>query len=367
MKVLQILLSSFGHNEIPMSIARSGKGDVEIATLDAGQGELRAATEELGIGLQPLAGRTVLSSTLRLRRLLRQTECDIVLAHGHHAGWYLALAKVGLRRPPVTVVARHHNLYHHLIRRRARVLIDRMTIRMVDAMIASSTSVGDTLMAEGCPRDRLFYATNGRSWDEPPDPVETEEQRKSRTAAIRVVAVGNIKEEKDYPTLIRAFARVIESGSDADLFIAGMGASAARAELEALALQCGVGDRVVFGGWCPDALAVMAAADVLVHSSMDEACPQAVYEAAGLGIPVVATWAGGIRDILGRYQDLVEPGDVEALAEAISEVLADLGVARDRAGRSAAEIRSAYGSDRCGESYLRACRRAHDRGTGSRR
>ena len=75
MKVLQILLSSFGHNEIPMSIARSGKGDVEIATLDAGQGELRVATEELGIGLQPLAGRTVLSSTLRLRRLLRQTEC----------------------------------------------------------------------------------------------------------------------------------------------------------------------------------------------------------------------------------------------------------------------------------------------------
>ena len=57
MKVLQIVPSSFGHNEIPLSIARSGKGDVEIATLDGGQGELRGAAEELGIRLQELAGR----------------------------------------------------------------------------------------------------------------------------------------------------------------------------------------------------------------------------------------------------------------------------------------------------------------------
>ena len=367
MKVLQVVPSSFGHNEISMSIARSGKGDVEIATLDAGHGELREAAEELGIGLQVLAGRTVLSSTRRLRRLLRQTECDVVLAHGHHAGWCLAVARIGLHRPPVTVVARHHNLYHHLARRRVRVLIDRMTVRIVDAVVASSTSVGDTLMAEGCPIGRLLYATNGRSWAKPPDPAEIAKHRESRTAAIRIVAVGNIKEEKDYPTLIRAFGRVIENGSDADLFIAGMGAASARAELEALAFRCGVGDRVVFGGWCPDALAVMAAADVVVHSSIDEASPQAVYEAAGLGIPVVATWAGGIRDILGRYQGLIEPGDAEGLAEAISEVLADLSAARERADRSAAEIRSVYGSDRCGESYLRACSRAHDRRTRGRR
>ena len=367
MKVLQIVPSSFGHNEIPLSIARSGKGDVEIATLDGGQGELRGAAEELGIRLQVLAGRMVWSSTRRLRRLLRQTDCDIVLAHGHHAGWCLAVARIGLRRPPVTVVARHHNLYHHLARRRIRVLIDRLTIRMVDAMVASSTSVGDTLMAEGCPMGRLLYATNGRLWDEPPNPVETEKRQESRTASIRIVAVGNLKEEKDYPTLIRAFGRVIENGWDADLFIAGMGPTGARAEREALGLQCGVGDRVVFGGWCSDVLAVMATADVVVHSSIDEASPQAVYEASGLGIPVVATWAGGIRDILGRYQDLVEPGDFEVLAEAISEVLANLGVARDRADQSAADIRSAYGSDRCGESYLRACRRAHDRRIGGRR
>ena len=245
--------------------------------------------------------------------------------------------------------------------------MDRLTVRLVDAMVASSTSVGDTLMADGCPIGRLQYATNGRSWDKPPDPIEVGEQLRSRTSAIRIVAVGNLKEEKDYPTLVCAFGRVIEEGFDADLFIAGTGADTVQKELEALAIQCGVGDRVVFGGWCPDAPAVMAAADVVVHASIDEASPQVVYEAAGLGIPVVATWAGGIRDILGRCQDLVEPGNVEALATAISEVLADLAAARERADSMAAEIRSRYGSRRCGESYLEACRRVlHQRTVGRR-
>ena len=128
--------------------------------------------------------------------------------------------------------------------------------------------------------------------------------------------------------------------------------------VDRVAADAGVADRVEFGGWCPDPGAIMLAADVVVHASIDEASPQAVYEAAGYGVPVVATWAGGIRDILGQYQRLVPPGDVEALAEAIIRVVDDLPAARREADSFAAEVRERYGVESCGSSYLEACRQA---------
>lgn len=358
MRVLQLVPSSVGHNEIPMSILRVGGDAVGLATLDDGAGELTAASEALGAEVEVFGGGGMVRSILRLRRCLMTNDHDVVLAHGHHAGWALVLASRGLRRRPVTVVARHHNLYHHLVRHRLRVLMDRLTIRWADLLVASSTSVGDTLQAEGCPLDRLAFATNGRSWTLPPDPTAVDARRADRSAAHRLVAVGNLKAEKDHPSLIRALGRVVAGGRDVDLLIAGTGSEAAQSDLERVATEAGVADRVEFGGWFPDPGAVMLAADAVVHASIDEASPQAVYEAAGLGVPVVATWAGGIRDILGRYQRLVPPGDVEALAEAITEVVDDLPAARQKAEGFAAEVRERYGVERCGASYLAACRQA---------
>jgi len=255
-----------------------------------------------------------------------------------------------------------------MIGNRVRLAMDRLTIRWVDLMVASSTSVADTLIAEGCPLDRMAHATNGRSWsllaDQAPDQAMVDVRRSQRAAAVRLVAVGNLKEEKDHPTLIRALGRVVGSGRDVELFLAGTGSDEARRDLERVAAESGVADRVVFGGWRTDPMAVMASADGVVHASVDEASPQAVYEAAGLGVPVIATWAGGIRDILGRHQELLPPRDVESLATAIMELVDDPGAARAKAAGFAAEIRERYGSEACGSSYLEACRLAMRHRTG---
>jgi len=362
MKVLQVVPSSVGHNEIPLSILRVGGADVGMATLDDGSGELVAACEGLGTPVEILGGRGTARAILGLRRLLRAGDHDLVLAHGHHAGWALVLAARGLRVRPATAVARHHNLYHHMSDNRLRVLMDRLIIRWADLMVASSSSVGDTLVAEGCPMERLAFATNGRSWEDSPGVQGMAAPRPGGGSALRLVAVGNLKAEKDHPTLIRALGRVVAAGRDVELFIAGGGSEAARRALEEVAAAEAVGDRVLFGGWCADPESVMLGADAVVHASIDEASPQAVYEAAGLGVPVVATWAGGIRDILGRYQELVPPGDVEALATAILEVVDDPAGARQRALRHAPDVRERYGSERCGSSYLIACRRAWGEG-----
>ncbi len=360
MRILEVIPATEGRNEILAAIVSSAAGAVELefATLDGGEGEFAVFLHEQGIPLHVLGPGSVLRTVVRLRSLVRRSSADVVQAHGHEAGWQLALATTGVRRRPATVVARHHNLYHHIARKRLRVLLDRFTIRRVDMMVATSTSVGDTLVGEGCPLDRLLFATNGRDWEVEPNADSVAAHRSDRRAMYRVVAVGNLKEEKDHPVLLQAMARLVGAGFDADLVIAGTGSAEARAEIESMIIELGLEKRVSCPGWIPDVFEFLLSADVLVHASLDEASPQAVYEAAGFGVPVVATWAGGIRDILGRHQELVTPGDDEALAQQVAAVLADPAAARCRAEVIAGDIRDRYSSDRCGTSYLQACRDA---------
>ena len=358
MRVLQVIPGTEGRNEILGSIVRSAAGevDLEFATLGDGDGEFAVFLREQGIPLHVLSSGPVALLAVRLRAAARSSAADVVQAHGHVAGRLLALATVGWPGRPATAVARHHNLFHHIIRNRAHVLLDRLIIRRVDLMVATSVSVGDTLIGEGCPMERLAFATNGRDWGRPLDAAAVAAHRSTRRAAHRLLAVGNLKLEKDYPTVLRAMARLVDSGVDAELVIAGTGSPEARSEIGSLVAALGIDDRVILADWVPDVLELMKSADALVHASLDEASPQTVYEAAGLQVPVVATWAGGIRDILGRHQELVAPGDDLGLASQLAEVLGDPDGSTRRAERIAVDVRDRYSSERCGSSYLRTCR-----------
>lgn len=137
-----------------------------------------------------------------------------------------------------------------------------------------------------------------------------------------VLGVGRLTRQKDFPTLLRAFARV-RGGSDARLVILGEGEE--RASLEALACELGIAEAVGLPGFVDNPWGWMAHADVFVLSSAWEGSPNALTEALYLGVPVVATdCRSGPREILdgGRVAPLVPVGDDAALAAAIRETLA---------------------------------------------
>jgi glycosyltransferase involved in cell wall biosynthesis len=137
-----------------------------------------------------------------------------------------------------------------------------------------------------------------------------------------VLGVGRLSPQKDFATLIRAFARV-RMHRPARLMILGHGPE--RASLEALALAQGLADSVLLPGWVTNPYAFMARAGVFVLSSRWEGLPSVLIEALVCGTPVVATdCLSGPREILedGRYGRLVPVGDEEALAAAIDAALA---------------------------------------------
>ncbi|MBL0337297.1 MAG: glycosyltransferase [Chitinophagaceae bacterium] len=89
-------------------------------------------------------------------------------------------------------------------------------------------------------------------------------------------------------------------------------------------------DKIRFLGWRTDALAIMAAADIIVHPSLEDALSSAVIEAIILEKPVIATDISGVRDTLndGKYGSIVPPADAAAFGKALQETIAELPAAK---------------------------------------
>ncbi|NET58563.1 MAG: glycosyltransferase [Symploca sp. SIO2E6] len=136
-----------------------------------------------------------------------------------------------------------------------------------------------------------------------------------------ILAVGRLEAQKDFPTLIRAFAQVRQQ-SPARLMILGEGQD--RPALEALVQELGLELDVALPGFVYNPYAYMARAAVFVLSSLFEGLPTVLIEAMAGGASVVSTdCKSGPAEILeqGKYGKLVPVGDIKGIAEAIISTL----------------------------------------------
>lgn len=146
-----------------------------------------------------------------------------------------------------------------------------------------------------------------------------------------VLAVGRLTEQKDFPTLIRAFAR-LRAQRPARLMILGEGEL--RGELEALVHSLGLTNDVAMPGFVANPYAYYARCSVFVLSSKWEGLPGVLIEAMACGARVVATdCPSGPEEILegGRWGKLTAVGDVKQLSEAISTTMDGKGNVSGRA------------------------------------
>ncbi len=138
-----------------------------------------------------------------------------------------------------------------------------------------------------------------------------------------LLGIGGLRLQKDFPTLLRAFAGVVRE-RPARLMILGQGHQ--HDELLTLARELGIAERVALPGFVDNPYAYLSRAALFVLSSLWEGSPNVVTESLALGTPVVATdCRSGPNEITqqGKYGRLVPVGDVEALTRAILDTLAD--------------------------------------------
>lgn len=257
-----------------------------------------------------------------LRRATRGV--DVVHAHGLRAGTAAALAG---RRP--LVVTWHNAVLAAGPAGRVLALGERLVARRADVNLGASADLVDRVRALGGRDVRLTAVA-------PPRPVPTRDRAQVRaelglTDEPLVVNVGRLHPQKGQADLIDAALRWRDRRPVPVVVIAGDGPL--RPELELRIESTGAPVRLL--GHRRDVADLLAAADVVVLTSLWEARPFAVQEAMHLARAVVATDVGGVAGLVGAAASLVPAGDVDALDRAVRGLLDDPG-ARAELGRRAA-------------------------------
>lgn len=139
-----------------------------------------------------------------------------------------------------------------------------------------------------------------------------------------ILAVGTVEPRKDYPGLVRAFDLIAGDRPETGLVIVGgdaWGADALHAAIDASPYR----DRIVRPGYLADAdlAALIRAATVLAYPSRYEGFGFPPLQAMAAGVPVVATAAGSVPEVVGAAAATVPVGDTDALAAALARVLDD--------------------------------------------
>jgi len=165
--------------------------------------------------------------------------------------------------------------------------------------------------------------------------------RKGAPSSPHLVVTRNLERIYDIGTAIRAFSAVRRRYPDARLTVAGTGPE--QAALQALAIELGVADAVVFSGRIEnrDIPALYRSASLMLNPSSIDNMPISILEAWASGVPVVSTNAGGIPFLVedGRNALLIGPREPEAMARAALRVLESPALAASlaQAGHAAVE------------------------------
>ncbi len=306
------------------------------------------ATESLGMqrGIADPRGLT------RLVRLVRAWRPAVLHSHMLHAN--LMARAVRLFAPVPAVVSTIHNIYEG---GRLRMLGYRLTNGLVDHVTIISQAAADRFVGEGIvPASLLEVVPNGvdteRYQSVPPGTRERLRQSLGLGAEFAWLAVGRFEAATDYPTMLRAFARVREEQPGAVLLLVGRGSL--QAGTEALAAALGLEGQVRFVGTREDVPEFMTVADGYVMSSAWEGMPMVLLEAAAAGLPIVATRVGGNLEVVrdGDTGFLAPPGDDAALGAAMLRLMALPETERRAMGAHGHDhVRQHYGLGRVVDRY----------------
>ena len=327
--------------------------DIHLALLDD---EPRAYNVPEWVEVHQLdAGHKLLPSLTQLRALVGRLSPDATLSFLTRANVANAWAMAGRGRP--WLISERVNTSAHLGSARAAKAMVRMVYPRAAHVIAVSDGVVDDLAANfGVARGRMSAIAN---------PVDhgriaelAAEQPSFAPAGPYIVAAGRLMPNKNFPLLLRAYAKADPAER---LVILGEGPE--RAALEALAASLGIADRVDMPGFAANPFAVVARAAAYAMPSNAEGFPNGLVEAMACGLPVVATnCASGPSEILAdRPREtiagaidvdagtLVPTDDVHAFAAALGRLLVE--PRRSACGARARERSRAYGVEQAARNY----------------
>lgn len=289
---------------------------------------------------------------VRLGRLVRAWKPDVLHSHMIHANLMARVLRLFVPIP--AMISTIHNIYEG---GRLRMAAYRLSNRLVDQMTIISQAAADHFITQGIvPRELLRVVPNGvdTSLFREVLPEAREAVRRSLGVEQEFVwlAVGRFEIAKDYPNMLRAFARVHERHPRSVLLLVGRGSL--QGETETLVRALDLGSQVRFLGVRDDVSELMSAADGYVMSSAWEGMPMVLLEAAAAGLPIVATRVGGNHEVVCDEESgfLVPPRAPDLLGQAMLRLMESSEAHRRSMGdRGRQHVRANYGLSRVVERW----------------
>jgi glycosyltransferase involved in cell wall biosynthesis len=291
---------------------------------DAGFEVLRQKAADVGTPLISIVDRGPLDWRVvgRLLEVCRRENVDVWHGHDYKTN---ALGLLLRLFHPMRLVTTVHGWVYRTRRTPLYYFIDRLSLRFYERVICVSEDLLRACYRAGVSEAQCVLIENG---------IDITAYRRTRPPhearaahglpdVPTVGAMGRLSAEKGFDILIRAVDQLLASGTHVQLVIAGEGPE--RASLDRLVAELGRRDAIRLLGYRNDLVPLYESMDVYALSSYREGLPNVVLEAMAMDVPVVATRIDGLSQLIrpGVSGEIVEPGSVVALAEAIGRVLRD--------------------------------------------
>jgi glycosyltransferase involved in cell wall biosynthesis len=331
--------------QVTRLLLESGRYNVHLACLDPA-GPLRAEADALGLEIPsfPLTSfydRSMAAQLRRFARYLRERRIEVVQSYDFYTNIF-GMTGAALARTPARIAARRESAGRKTpgTKSTTQRFVERCVFRLAHVIASNSDAVRRELIGDGVPARKIVTIYNGMDTTRVrPMPELRREETLDSLGLPRgrrfVTIVANMRHPlKDQGTFLRAARRVRERFTDAAFVLAGEG------ELvegyRALASELGLEGHAFFTGRCARVAELLAVSSVCVLSSRGvEGFSNSIIEYMAAARPVVATDVGGAAEAVadGETGYVIRPGDVEALAARVSELLEDPERAREMGER----------------------------------
>lgn len=301
-----------------------------VSELEAHGGEVHLLAGDRGMG-DP-------RWPVRLLGLVRRTRPDVVHLHSPAVA---AIARPALRlaRPRPVVMSTEHNEWPSFSV--ATRVGNALTLPLSEVHLAVSQEVRASMSPRAGARSEILV--HGIPLDDvvsrAGDRAECRREMGVADDEVVITIVANFREQKDYPTLLRAASKAI--AQEPRLRFLSVGQGPLEAAMHAEHGRLGLDDRFRFLGYQPDPARILAASDVFTLTSRHEGLSIALLEALALGLPVVVSAVGGMKSVMAGLEGahLVASGDVDGFASAYVELARDPELRRAMSQSAAAHAR----------------------------
>ncbi len=292
--------------------------EVKIAYLTGPELVLPSNKKIEVVGLSMNSYKNLPSSYLKLRKLIKSFNPDVVHSHMFHANILTRLLNTSTNIPKLISTVHSTNEGGKI-----RMLAYRMTDKLTDISTNVSNEAVSEYVRKGAVKpNRMVSIANG---------IDTEKFSFNRAARNKkrqelsignekiLLAVGRLDKPKDYPNLLNAIAILQKTRKDFKVFIVGDGPL--KDELHNLSKSLKLDGLIEFLGIRRDVNELMSATDIYVMSSAWEGLPMVILESMSSERIVVTTDCGGTKEVVDGVGFVIPPNDPEALASELNKVL----------------------------------------------